>query len=455
MESHSLRAPIFRGASIVLIGYLATCSPPELAAQEATDSVRLEIQRLAQVADSLRGEIQRLSAGGDSGGAENALDALRAAAAAAAASSGTPPSAPDQDQTFVGRQRALQSLNPEISLNTDVMAHVDPSDPGRDSFFWREFEVSFQSALDPFSRAAVFISRHGPGPEVEPFSREADADGHPEAGGFDIEEGFVEWVSLPGNTRLKLGKFFQRFGTLNRWHAHALGFQSRSLPHIALLGEEALAQTGISVTWLAPFGGGASGTYEATVEVTRNENESLFGASRGTSVLAHINGFWQLTNSTDVEVGASWLRGKYEDEVEAFPRTAYNAEMAFNWIPAARSRQTGLTVRGGYMLLDGLRGDAVLNPANPRGSADGMWSAAELRVSPSWLVGGRFDQVRNPAEPGESQWMTSPTLTWWQSEFVRIRAEYDFLSGIDGGDGSRMFLLQVTFAMGPHKHATY
>jgi hypothetical protein len=459
MKSHSLRAPILRRASIVLLGCLAAWGTPELAGQEPTDSLRLELQRLAQLVDSLRGEVQRLTGEGDSGGAENALAALRAAAAAAAASSGATPSAPDQDQDFVGRQRALQSLNPEISLNADVMAHVAPSEPGQENFFWREFEVSFQSALDPFSRAAVFISRHGPGPEVEPFAgghgEEGHEEGHAEGGGFDIEEGFVEWVSLPGNTSLKLGKFFQRFGTLNRWHAHALGFQSRSLPHIALLGEEALAQTGISVTWLAPFGGGSSGTYEATVEVTRNENEVLFGESRGTSVLAHVNGFWQLNNSTDIEVGASWLRGQYEDDVEEFSRTAYNAEMALNWIPPARSRQTGLTVRGGYMLLTGLRGDAVLDPANPRGSADGMWSTAELRVSPSWLVGARFDQVRNPAEPGERQWMTSPTLTWWQSEFVRIRAEYDFLSGIDGGDGSGLFLLQATFAMGPHKHATY
>jgi hypothetical protein len=54
-----------------------------------------------------------------------------------------------------------------------------------------------------------------------------------------------------------------------------------------------------------------------------------------------------------------------------------------------------------------------------------------------------------------TQWLVSPTLTWWQSEFVRIRAEYDFLSGIEGGDGSGMFILQATFAMGPHKHATY
>ena len=80
---------------------------------------------------------------------------------------------------------------------------------------------------------------------------------------------------------------------------------------------------------------------------------------------------------------------------------------------------------------------------------------AELRLSSQWLVGGRFDRVENPAAPDVTQWLASPTLTWWQSEFVRIRAEYDFLSGLEGGDGSGRFLLRATFAMGPHKHATY
>jgi hypothetical protein len=88
-------------------------------------------------------------------------------------------------------------------------------------------------------------------------------------------------------------------------------------------------------------------------------------------------------------------------------------------------------------------------------SAAGFWSTAELRLSSNWLIGGRFDRVQNPAEPDVAQWLASPTLTWWQSEFVRIRGEYDHLSGIEGGDGSGMFVLQVTFAMGPHKHSTY
>jgi len=451
------RAPMI-GAAMLSTLFALSGAPREAAGQERTDSLRVELERLATLVDSLRLEVERLQAAGREEEAGDALAALRAAAADAAAAGGEPV-AEQGSQEFVGRQRSLQSLNPEISLNADIMGHVNPDDPDADNFFWREFEISLQSALDPFSRAAVFISRHGSGPEVVPFADGDDGAEHEnehEAGGFDIEEGFVEWVSLPGGFGVKFGKFFQRFGTVNRWHAHALPFQSRSLPHIAILGEESLAQTGVSVSWLAPFGGGGAGTYEATVEVTRSENETLFGEASSATVLTHLNGFWQLSNSTDFELGGSWLNGHYKDEIESFPRNVFNAEMAFNWIPPSRSRQTGLTIRGGYMLLDGLNDvDPGAPEADGHETAAGLWSTAELRVSPSWLVGSRFDKVENPADPDVTQWMASPTLTWWQSEFVRVRGEYDFLSGVEGGDGSGMFILQVTFAMGPHKHATY
>lgn len=458
MKARPHRSPISGGPFVcMLIGALA--GPVAVSGQQPVDSLRTELARLAALVDSLSREVARLRASGDSEGAGDALARLRAAAATAAAAGGEA-ARPIEQEEFVGRERSLQALNPEISLNADVMAHLDPDDVGSDPFFWREFEISLRSALDPFSRAAIFISRHGDGPEILPFGGGEEEDDAHGGGGFDVEEGYVEWVSLPGGIGLKLGKFFQRFGTLNRWHAHALSFQSRSLPHIALLGEEALSQSGASVSWLAPFGGGSAGTYEATVEVTRSENETLFGEARRATVLAHVNGFWQLTGSTDLELGATWLNGPFQNEVESFDRNAYNAEFAFNWIPPSRSRRTGLTLRGGYMLLDGLGAEAQpgglpVPPGEDRGSAGGFWSMADLRLSPSWLMGARFDRVQDPTNPDVTQWLVSPTVTWWQSEFVRLRAEYDFLSGIEGGDGTGMFIVQATFAMGPHKHSTY
>ena len=87
--------------------------------------------------------------------------------------------------------------------------------------------------------------------------------------------------------------------------------------------------------------------------------------------------------------------------------------------------------------------------------AKGFWSMAEVRLTPSWLVGARADWTENPENPEETAWLFSPTLTWWQSEYVRIRAEYDLLGRSFEAAREGRFLLQVTFAVGPHKHETY
>lgn len=70
-------------------------------------------------------------------------------------------------------------------------------------------------------------------------------------------------------------------------------------------------------------------------------------------------------------------------------------------------------------------------------------------------MGARTDWVQDPVDPDQSAWLLSPTLTWWQSEYVRVRLEYDLLgrSAITSNEG--LFVLQVTFAMGPHKHESY
>ena len=76
-----------------------------------------------------------------------------------------------------------------------------------------------------------------------------------------------------------------------------------------------------------------------------------------------------------------------------------------------------------------------------------------LSLIRSWLAGLRYDRIGDPSGSGRAAWMLAPTLTWWQSEFVRARGEYDWLHAAGGSHGQ--FLLQLTFAMGPHKHETY
>jgi hypothetical protein len=315
----------------------------------------------------------------------------------------------------------------------------------QDNFFAREFELAVQSNLDPYSRAKIIMSRHDHGGEITPFG---DPEEEPSEG-FAVEEGYVEWVSLPGGMGLKLGRFYQQLGQLNRWHCHAFPFQSRSLPSLVFLGEEPLAQVGASVRWLLPVGGSA-GTYTATVEATRSSNEMLYGASARPSLLANLNAFWQLSDATDLDLSASWTGGKYEDQTNLFDRNLYAAEVSFSWVPPSRSKYRSLNVRAGLMVLDGLMSP---DGAPLDGTATGIWTMFETKLSERMLFGGRFDRTENPLNTDETAWLLGPTLTWWQSEYVRIRGEYDLLGRPDYRDGR--LLLQVTFAMGPHKHETY
>ena len=418
-------------------------APAPAPAQMSPDSVAAQLSRLRARIDSLEALVRRLQEAGREGEAQSALEQLREAARAAAGGV-APDTAQQGEAVFVGRQRSLQALNPEISLNADLFGHVDVDDANADNFVAREFELSIQSTLDPYSRAKVFIAGHSPGAELEPFG--SVEEGHEEeGGGVAVESGFVQWVNLPGGLGLTVGKFFQRLGTLNRWHGHALPFQSRSLPHLAFIGEEALIQSGASLYWLVPVHG--AGTYEVSFEVTRSSNEVLFGESTRPSVLGHLNGFWQLNTSTDLDLGFSWLNGTYEGDAGLLDQDLYSAEMALTWRPPLTARSRELSLRGGVMVHD--RED----PDRDR-TALGVWTMAELRLSPNWIVGGRYDWVENPDDPEQTAWLASPTLTWWQSEWVRLRAEYDFIRRTSGEDTGK-FVLQITFAMGPHKHESY
>ena len=432
---------------LALVGALGA-GPVRACAQDVPaarlDSLRTELEVLRARLDSLEGVVVRGQAE-DLNQEEDTTDAiarLRSAAQAAAGDAAADTVA-QGSQDFVGRARSLQALNPEISLNGDLYGSIHSDNPRSENFIPREFEFTFVSALDPYARAKVFLTVEEDGGRIEVFPgdlREADG------AAVGVEEGYVEWVALPGGLRLKVGRFFQQFGQLNRWHSHALHFQSRSLPHLAFIGEGALAQDGASVHWLLPTG--ESGAYEATVELTRSRNEVLFGEAHSLSYLGHMNAFWQLSPSTDLDLGLSALFGDYQDVDGRYDNRLFGAEMAFNWAPPQQSLYRGIVVRGGVMLSDpeavrGLRGE----------SAWGIWSLAEIKLSQQWVAGGRYDWVENPEDPSESAWLASPTLTYWQSEYVRLRAEYDILG--NPGKTTRQFTLRITFAMGPHKHETY
>ena len=129
---HLSRTPV--ACAIVVLLSLAV--PSGATAQEPTDSLRAEVERLAALVDSLSREVARLTRADQEPEAEDALARLRAAAAAAGQQTST--TSEPEDPEFVGRQRSLQALNPEISVNADLFGHLNKDDVEEENFFPRE-----------------------------------------------------------------------------------------------------------------------------------------------------------------------------------------------------------------------------------------------------------------------------------------------------------------------------
>src|SRR3989442_1207988 len=215
-----------------LVGLALLAAPGGAGAQKPTarqvDSLDKEIGLLKPGLDSVRAALAggKPAAAVDTGAADD-LAALRAAAAAAAG----PASRDTAPVRFVGRERNQAQLHPEISVTGDVRAYTQMPGVQRDNFDPREFEIGFQSALDPYSHTKIFVSL--------------------ENGNVSIEEGYAYWTGLPGHVRFDIGKFRQQFGELNRWHLHAVPETEYPLALTTYLGGDGLAAS--------PRGSGGSG----------------------------------------------------------------------------------------------------------------------------------------------------------------------------------------------------
>jgi hypothetical protein len=345
--------------------------------------------------------------------------AAREAAGPDATAAQTLPTAP-----AMGMERNLNRLNPEISA-TGIFLASTRSD-NRDEFNLQATEIDIQSALDPYSRTRWII---GIGKE-----------------GVEIEEGYVTYSSLPGGLALMAGRFKQRFGALNRQHLHALPQTEYPLAYRTVFGQEGLAQTGLSFNWLLPKPWASAN--EITLELTNSENEEAFSGEDfdDLSALLRIKNFWELSPARYLEWGLSGVTGKTTWGGDS---RVFGTDLTFHWQPPARAKYRELIWRTEFLLS---QRDDLLGIEQ---EAWGGYSYVEGLLRRNLYAGMRYDRAEDPLSPDERRSGFVPYLTWWQSEYVRLRAEYSYLEDDTSGDSDDQFTLQLTWAAGPHKHETY
>lgn len=353
-------------------------------------------------------------------------------------------------RTFQGGERALQALNPELSVTGDIGAWflrqdgANRSDSGRSGFFLRGLGVHLQSNLDPFSlfKAAVHLS-----PE-----------------GAELEEAYVTWTNLLPRTNLTVGRFRQQLGVVNRWHKHALDFFDFPLMLLEPFGPEGLNQTGMSLDVLLP----SLWAHEQTVtlQVTNGSNGQAFSGDFFSipTTLLRLRSYWDLDRGTYLDLGLTGVfgfnhgEGMPPTEAAATPLvdearrwTAFGgADLTLAWEPPNRSHYAGLTWRTeflyGYKQVPGDLHIAWM----------GGYTALDAKIGQGWFVGARGElaQPFTLDNAGHYLWQAAPYVSWWPSEFVRLHLEYNAVDG-DLRALEHRLILQVVFAAGPHKHERY
>ena len=396
--------------------------------------------------------------------AEDELAALRALAESAAGEKKEKKAPEETVYKFGGL--SLQQLNPEISVSGDFVAHYrhQPETRERTDAEIRGVELNFQSYLDPFSRlkATTHISDDG----------------------IDVEEAYFTRFNIFENANLDLGRFRQPFGVVNRWHEDALDQVQYPLALQRIFGEEGLNQTGASVEWTLPQWGQA---YQGlALQVTNTENDRLFGedALGNPSLLFHYKNYRDLSRDVYLEFGLSGLFGWNDEwpvQLNATPpletvhdsmgTRVFGADLSFLWEPADRALYRNIEWRSEIFWLN----RDILAPDNSGSdtlNAWGLYSYIQSKVARNMEVGMRYDYYEPdgksyaatagaPLTPlaytadDAFRWQLCPYLTWWQSEWVKFRLEYDYADGRGMEKPEHVVLFQAIFAAGPHKHERY
>ncbi len=367
---------------------------------------------------------------------ENELQKLRQEAARVAEQKESPS---EESKVFKSGQRSLQAINPEISFTGDSYGLIVPGNDGgedlKSGFAYRVLGLHVQSGLDPFSLVKVAL-------EFRPDE------------GVELGEVYVTWADLAPGLSLTAGKFRQQFGLLNRWHVHSLDQYAFPLALTTLLGEEGLNQSGISLDWTtaAPW----ADANNLTLQFTNGSNRQLFAGDDFSfpAILARLGNYYDLNENTYFELGLTGMAGGNAahgslGRGEQLTLLA-GLDLTLAWEPVNRARYSGFVWRSELFYVD-------RNDAAERIRALGGYSYVQYRLSERWQTGLRFDitQPFQAANSGDYQYQWVPYLTWWQSHWARFRLEYATGGAKNMTGPPSLLRLQLTWAIGPHKHERY
>jgi hypothetical protein len=338
--------------------------------------------------------------------------------------------AQDSGTSVTGSSR---SFNPAISANalfdavyTDEATHDDDEAghghvhgaSGESGLRVQEVELQMSAVVDACLKADLLLAF--PGGE-----------------GVELEEGFVTTQSLPAGLQLKAGRFLAAMGHHNTLHAHQFPFLNAPLANEHVLGDEGLAEDGVSLSWLSPL----PWFLELTGQVLDGRSER-FASPEGEDLLylGNARSFWDVGENWTLDLGGSYATGS---NPLGETTSLLGAQSTIQWRDLdAWGRR--VIWRGEYLHAD-------VRQIDGSEKEGGGYTSLEAQIARRWWLQGRYDRMGLPGD--ENDWRTSILLGFVPSEFSALRLQFDRRA--EAGETSNIVSLQLNVTMGSHPAHRY
>jgi hypothetical protein len=316
---------------------------------------------------------------------------------------------------------------------------VGDHDPQQRGFNARNIELAFDGAVDPYFEGFANI--------VFKLDNDNQTD-------VEVEEAFMQTTSLPFNLQLKAGQFFAAFGRLNPTHPHTWDFVDTPLVNGLFLGPDGLRGVGAQTSWTLPLP-----WYSQLIFASQNgrgstgfsfrnpgDNGMFFDRittdreARGLQDFVWIPRFENSFNLSDTQTVLAGVSGAFgSNETGANSRTQiYGADLLYKWKSSH--------AEGGFPFVKWQTEFMYRRFQAGRGADDsfpvaetfhdwGLYSQVLWGFKKGLVAGIRGDYVDMQDSKftddldRQSRWRLSANLTWYPTEFSKIRLQYnqDFL----------------------------
>jgi hypothetical protein len=163
------------------------------------------------------------------------------------------------------------------------------------------------------------------------------------------------------------------------------------------------------------------------------------------SFTGHLRGYHDLTESANLDLGASYAFGHNGSGLEEgidFSTRLYGIDATFRWRPLQRSIYRSFIGRSEIVWSHRDQPDG-------RQRALGFFVSGDYQLGRRWFTGARFDHSDRANDRALHDTGGSWTLTFWPSEFSQIRGQVRRTRYAEGPTATEL-LFQVMFNIGAH-----